>query len=127
MKSPLESGSICLKHKCSLCCHKTSMLLTYLDANRIVKLDYEINDFAEKKDGYWQLKNVNGRCFFLNGGLCRIYKYRPYGCRLYPLTFNLGTGKTMLDELCPYRLEFRVNAGDIRKLIFMLKILKRLQ
>ncbi|MBS7653718.1 YkgJ family cysteine cluster protein [Candidatus Bathyarchaeota archaeon] len=127
MKMPLESGTICLKHKCSLCCHRTNMLLTYFDMNRIVKLGYGINGFAEKMDGCWHLKNVDGKCFFLNDGLCRIYKYRPYGCQLYPLIFNLERGKVMLDEICPYRLEFRVNADDVRKLIFMLKILKILQ
>ena len=124
MGAPIESGSPCLKHGCSLCCYKTSMPLTRLDINRIVKLGYKIRDFAEKVSGCWRLKNVNGKCFFLDGNLCQIYKYRPYGCRLYPLVFDLNKHRALLDDYCPYRWEFKVSGKDVRKLMFIINLLE---
>jgi len=101
------------------------MPLTILDVNRIIKMGYKIRDFAEKSEGIWRLKNVDGRCFFLNwNGKCRIYEYRPYGCRLYPLIYDWNEHKITLDNLCPYRMDFNFNAKDARMLMKILMLLK---
>lgn len=120
----LESGEPCLRYGCALCCHNTKMPLTRLDINRITKLGYQISDFAEKVDHEWRLRNINGKCFFLNEeGRCKIYKYRPYGCRLYPLVYNWKRRETVLDDLCPYKDEFRVRKEDVKMLMLILKVL----
>lgn len=121
---PLESGEPCLKHSCSLCCQETRMSLTVLDINRIIKLGYKTRDFAEKSEGMWRLKNIDGRCFFLSwDARCTIYKYRPYGCRLYPLIYNWNERKVTLDNLCPYRMDFNFNVEDVRMLMRILRLL----
>ena len=125
MTSSIEKGTICLKHGCALCCHETRMLLTSIDVNRIVKLGYKVKSFAEKAECGWRLKNVNGKCFFLEGNRCKIYEYRPYGCRLYPLIYDWSKCKIMLDDLCPYKEEFNFQIKDVRKLIFTINLLKK--
>ena len=78
------------------------MILTPSDIERIRKLGYRINEFAFFDGKYWRLKNVDGRCFFLNSnGLCSIYENRPLGCRAYPIIFV--DNKCVPDfEICPY-------------------------
>ncbi len=124
MTVPVESGELCLKYGCTLCCHGTKMPLTNLDVNRIVKLGYKVKCFAEKTDQYWRLKNVNGKCFFLEGNKCKIYEYRPYGCRLYPLVYDWNKHKVTLDDLCPHKEEFSPRIKDMRKLMFVLSLLR---
>lgn len=123
MTSSIESGVVCLKYDCAACCHETRMYLTSVDINRIVKLGYKMRSFAEKVRDGWRLKNVNGKCFFLEGKRCKIYKYRPYGCRLYPLIYNWDKHKAILDDLCPHKEEFNFQMGDVRKLIFIINLL----
>jgi Fe-S-cluster containining protein len=121
----LGSGSTCLKHGCVECCLETEMPLTRSDMRRIVGEGFRLSDFAVKVMAEWRLRNVSGRCFFLSDGLCRIYTKRPEGCRLYPLIFNVDTGEPVLDDLCPYRGEFRVDKGDTSKLIKLIRRLER--
>lgn len=121
--SALDSGEPCLKYNCALCCHETKMYLTWLDINRIVKLGYSLRSFAERSGGIWRLKNVDGRCFFLEGRKCKIYRFRPYGCRLYPLVYDYEEQRVKLDDLCPHKEEFMVQGGDLKRLMFVLKIL----
>lgn len=115
------SGEPCLKHGCSLCCRETEMPLTKLDICRIVRLGYRLGDFAVKAPHGWRLRNISGKCFFLEGNFCRIYKFRPYGCRLYPLIYDLNERKVKLDELCPHRIEFNVRKENIDSLLLLLK------
>lgn len=97
------------------------MLLTSLDINRIIKLGYELKDFAVKFAHGWKLRNVDGKCFFLEKNKCKIYKFRPYGCRLYPLVYDSIEDKIKLDNACPYRMEFKVQKGNINSLLTILK------
>lgn len=117
------SGEPCLRHDCSLCCRETKMLLTRLDINRIVKLGYELNDFAVRSARGWELRNIDGKCLFLEGSRCRIYRFRPYGCRLYPLIYDQSKGKIMLDDLCPHKMEFKFQKENIDSLLLILKYL----
>lgn len=115
------SGEPCLKHGCSLCCRETEMLLTRSDINRIVRLGYLLSDFAVRSPQGWRLRNVNGKCFFLEGNKCKIYRFRPYGCRLYPLVYDQNNGKIRLDNLCPHKMEFKVRKENIDSLLLILR------
>jgi len=88
---------------CAKCCYGTEMPLSKEDIKRIMSLGYEIHEFVKvEADGIPRLKNVNGHCVFLDEdtGRCKIYPWRPLGCRLYPLVYVDGTGPGF-DEYCP--------------------------
>lgn len=87
---------------CHLCCLDTDMPLTLEDIVRISKLGYDPAEFSEYRRGALRLRNVNGRCYFLDSnGKCRIYQNRPYGCRAYPVVVEAETGECVLDGTCP--------------------------
>jgi len=119
-KYPLSSGIPCVKHKCSLCCVKTEMPLSRSDMRRILKLGYNLKDFAVKTEEGWQLKNDSGKCVFLSEEGCEIYPYRPEGCRLYPLVYDETLKAVKFDDICPYNDEFKVTEDDIQRLINLL-------
>lgn len=103
--NPPELRLACnLGHRyCAKCCYDTEMPLTREDIARIVSLGYKISDFVRVgADGIPRLKNVNGHCVFLDEdtGKCKIYPWRPLGCRLYPLIYIDGVGPGF-DEYCP--------------------------
>jgi len=78
------------------------MILTEEDVRRILALGYDLEDFSEYREGYLRLKNVNGRCFFLDErGRCRIYEDRPLGCRAYPVVYDVEGDRCKIDEECP--------------------------
>ncbi|UCH88866.1 MAG: YkgJ family cysteine cluster protein [Thermoplasmata archaeon] len=104
----------CLEHNCSKCCYKTEMTLTNEDVERILKLGYK--DFYIYKNGYLQLENVHGHCYFLKKDLCSIYDDRPEGCKLYPQVFDLDSAEVYLHEFCPYNDEFEFSEDDARRL-----------
>ncbi|WP_290900196.1 YkgJ family cysteine cluster protein, partial [Ferroglobus sp.] len=79
----------CLKINCHKCCEETEMQLSKHDIRRIEKLGYKVDEFSEIKDGVRVLKNVNGKCFFLRNGKCSIYEFRPFGCKLYPIVWDV--------------------------------------
>jgi Fe-S-cluster containining protein len=66
---------------------------------------------------------VNGRCFFLDeDNRCKIYEYRPLGCRIYPIVLDLERG-AVVDDLCPKKNEIREE--DIRRVEPILRELVR--
>lgn len=77
------------------------MPLTLEDIERIRSLGYKLEEFAEFRDGYWRLKNIDGHCVFLRNGRCSIYEHRPEGCRYYPVIEEDG-GCTIDLEVCPF-------------------------
>lgn len=79
------------------------MVLTVEDILEITSLGYSIDYFAELRDGYVRLKNVNGHCVFLDEkrNKCMIYSHRPIGCRLYPLLYDPYNDEVLVDDLCP--------------------------
>ncbi len=109
-----------MKHECVECCLKTRMPLANTDLKRILKLGYKLEYFAVKTDGEWRLKNSSGRCVFLSEEGCRIYRYRPEGCILYPLVYDENLGKAVIDPFCPYGSLFEVHKNDIRRLKILL-------
>ena len=77
------------------------MILFKSDIERIAGLGYRVEDFAAEVGGYVRLKNVEGRCYFLGSdGRCKIYSYRPIGCRVYPLIIG-EDDEPALDPECP--------------------------
>ena len=96
------------------------MPLTSSDINRILRLGYRLEDFAVKVEGEWRLRNIHGKCVFLGDEGCRIYPYRPLGCRLYPLVYDESSRIVRFDEICPYADEFERTDEDVHKLINLL-------
>jgi len=78
------------------------MPLSRRDIIRIEKLGYKLNEFAVNIDGKYILKNINGHCYFLDERdmKCKIYEYRPIGCRIYPVVYVEG-GYIGVDDECP--------------------------
>jgi Fe-S-cluster containining protein len=108
---------------CGKCCHNTEMPLTEEDIKRIESLGYDRRDFTVKIDGIYRLRNVNGKCFFLDeDNRCKIYEYRPLGCRIYPIVLDLERG-AVVDDLCPKKNEIREE--DIRRVEPILRELVR--
>ena len=70
------------------------MILSEDDIRRIERLGYKIDEFTVFKDGFYRLRNIDEHCIFLDvsGGKCKIYKYRPIGCRIYPVIYNPKRG-----------------------------------
>ncbi len=112
----------CIKYRCSACCHNTEMMLTEEDVKRIKALGYK--DFYYEEDGFFYLKNKNGKCVFLDErGLCMIYEQRPEGCRFYPFIYDPEMDNIMRDENCPYREKFKLeNPEKLKDLV--LRILR---
>ena len=92
---------------CGKCCLDTEMILSQNDIKLIMQ--FHRNIIKEKEFAFmnnskqFQLKNKNGHCIFYDPSLktCKIYEYRPQGCRFYPLIFDLDRRKCKLDEVCP--------------------------
>ncbi len=115
---------------CHLCCIETEMILTEDDARRLESLGYRREEFAEFRDGFLRLRNVDGRCFFLRDGRCSVYEHRPMGCRAYPVVFDLDGGRCTLDPLCPAshtvsREEFREGCSIVRRVLRDVGIIRK--
>ena len=80
------------------------MLLTNEDIQRIESNGYSKKEFClnlNETNGFWQLRNINGRCYFLTDkGKCSIYTFRPQGCRVYPLVFEISEQDVIIDNDC---------------------------
>ncbi len=109
---------------CGRCCLDTEMPLTEEDVETIERLGYRREEFSVVVNGIRRLRNVNGRCYFLDeSNRCRIYDHRPIGCRIYPVVFDPETGRAIVDKLCPKWREVREE--DVRKVEGILKELVR--
>lgn len=86
--------------RCLRCCYGTDIILLREDVESLERLGYR--GFYEVRGGFRRLRNVGGRCFFLDLGVggCLVYSSRPLGCRVYPLIYDEGVGVTV-DSECP--------------------------
>ena len=89
--------SLC--ENCGKCCLETEMILSQQDIE-LIKKSYPNNlrkqDFVFKtNNAQFQLKNIEGHCVFFDNfsKICNIYKYRPQGCRFYPLIYDINEEK----------------------------------
>ncbi len=103
----------CLERKCYECCKDTEMQLSQDDIKRLEKLGYRREEFSIEVDGIRILKNVDGVCFFLKNGRCTVYDTRPVGCRLYPVVYNVDTGRATVHDFCP--LSQTISRKEVKK------------
>jgi uncharacterized protein len=100
---------------CGKCCFETEMQLSLEDLGRIAHnnpFNYSKEDFAffNEESKHWQIKtkpnDPNKPCIFLKISKdstyeCSIYSFRPKGCQIYPLVFDLDENKCIFDKYCP--------------------------
>jgi hypothetical protein len=102
------------------------MLLSNEDVERLEKVGYDRQKFARfDKHGFVRLRNRMGFCVFYDAAKhrCRVYKYRPSGCRVYPVVYSERKG-IVVDHLCPMRKT--VSAGELgRKGKKVVELLRR--
>ena len=97
---------------CGKCCIETEMILSFEDIELIKKNSIDNigeGDFVFKNENErFQLKNIDGHCVFLNYSAkkCKIYEFRPQGCRFYPLIYDINKKKCLLDDDCPKKDQF---------------------
>ncbi|MET1124358.1 MAG: YkgJ family cysteine cluster protein [Archaeoglobaceae archaeon] len=103
---------------CAKCCLETEMILVREDIERLRALGYE--DFYEFRDGFYRLKNVDGKCVFLKNNVCEVYEHRPLGCRVYPLIYDEECG-TVLDPYCPHREVFEPDFEALKRLLKLIE------
>ncbi len=89
--------------KCNVkCCLEQRVILSERDLDLLTSHGYDLHFFAVKKGRYYYLKEYGGKCIFFDDakGLCKVYRYRPIVCRLYPLVYQ--DKQVILDiENCP--------------------------
>ena len=101
--------NVCMDHGCVKCCLDTEMLLLKDDVERIVGLGFKETFFSVKSGGFISLRNTDGRCVFHDGEKCTIYSGRPFGCRLYPVIFDVGSNSPVIDKMCPFNMKFSLS------------------
>jgi len=114
------STSPCIQVGCFRCCLDTEMTLTEEDVGRIDALGF--TGYYHEVDGYLQLVNMDGNCFFLRDGKCLINRDKPLGCRLYPLILDVRCDEVMVHNYCEYAHLFTNEESDaqlLRKTIDM--------
>ncbi|MEX2701913.1 MAG: YkgJ family cysteine cluster protein [Candidatus Baldrarchaeota archaeon] len=101
--------------KCGQCCLNTEMMLSEEDIKRLESLGYPREEFTVEKRGFIFLRNINGHCFFLDTKTtkCKVYDYRPTGCKFYPIIYSIREKRCVVDEDCP--MSHTVTEEDIKK------------
>lgn len=100
-------------------CNQTEMILSETDIIlilNIASLNLKREDFVQKNsEGYYQLKNIKGLCVFLKKDtkLCKIYEFRPRGCRFYPIIYDLDLKKCIYDKDCPRIALFNLTKQEL--------------
>jgi hypothetical protein len=81
--------------------------------NNLIKKDF----MFKNKDGFFQLKNIRDHCIFLDSlsKQCKIYEYRPQGCRFYPLIFDFQEQDCIFDSDCPRSHLFYQDKTELKK------------
>ena len=100
---------------CGKCCENTEMPLSKADIKRLEKAGFRREDFVQYDSrGYARLQNREGYCVFYDKKRrrCRVYKYRPLGCRIYPIIFSEDEG-IIVDDLCP--MKDTVSKSEMRR------------
>jgi Fe-S-cluster containining protein len=112
---------------CGLCCKDTEMLLSKQDISCLEQIGFRQNLFVNyTNEGYAQLKNRDGYCFFYNLKLrqCSVYTDRPAGCRVYPVIIDEEKG-IVLDHICKSRSSITQSEKKIKgkRVIKLLEII----
>jgi len=91
------------------------MLLSKADIERLEKAGHRRELFVRyDKHGFARLRNHKGYCVFydLEKNRCKVYKYRPLGCRIYPVIYSEEDG-IIVDDLCP--MKNTVSNSELKK------------
>ncbi len=105
---------------CGNCCKQTEMILSEKDTNLILNIDsmnLRKEDIIQKNsNGFYQLKNEKGYCVFFESHtkLCKVYEFRPQGCRFYPLIYDFDLKKCVFDKDCLRTDLFYVNKEELK-------------
>lgn len=89
--------------RCGICCKQTQMLLSKKDIKLLQKAGHNPKQFIHiNKQGYAQLQNKQDYCIFYDAEnrICKAYRQRPVGCRLYPIIYSEEEG-VIVDDICP--------------------------
>ena len=87
-----SDSNVCAKCKAT-CCYQGGPTLTKAEKKRILKAGFK-NYFIPCHDGkgnvlpyknWFDLKIRNGKCPYLKGCSCSIYKVRPLTCKIWPV------------------------------------------
>ncbi len=88
---------------CGLCCGDTDhkrrrILLLESEAEEIsAQTGLPIEDFAVESNGtqpyIYEMKKIEGECFFLKDNKCTHYELRPLICRFYPFELKFDQDK----------------------------------
>lgn len=110
--------------RCAKCCHETRMFLSKRDIERLENRGFRLEEFAIRlPSGFYQLRNVNGACYFLRDGLCSVYEDRPEGCRYYPVVLSYDGKRCVRDDFCPN--SYTVSRRELKEICPKLKKLYR--
>ncbi|MFX0028702.1 MAG: YkgJ family cysteine cluster protein [Candidatus Hermodarchaeota archaeon] len=106
---------------CGKCCRDTEMILSRRDIETILirypNIIQEEEFVFKNDDEQYQLINIQEKCIFLESteNKCKIYDFRPKGCRFYPLIYDLDTKKCKLDDDCPRKYLFYEDQDILKK------------
>ncbi len=84
----------------------------------------KMKDFVFKNQNqFYQLKNDSKYCVFLDfmSKTCKVYQYRPQGCRFYPLIYDFIQKKCVFDKDCPRTNLFYQDKQELKKTCQKLK------
>jgi Fe-S-cluster containining protein len=79
------------------------MLLSEADIELLEGAGYARQGFVRfDRQGFAKLRNNHGYCVFYDaeGKLCKAYRLRPQGCRIYPVIYSMEEA-VIVDDLCP--------------------------
>lgn len=89
--------------RCATCCGDTEkrarrILLTNLDVKEIIKVTgLQVQDFTYPQKGevpfVFEMIKIDGKCIFLKGNHCLIYRHRPLICRCFPFWIEQDNGE----------------------------------
>ena len=80
-------------------------MLSKADVRRLERIGYDKGIFVRlDPHGFIRLRNRRGFCVFydVEGSLCKVYRHRPSGCRVYPVIYSERDG-IIMDDLCPMK------------------------
>jgi len=100
------------------------MLLSNADIRLLERTGHKKGEFVRvNEQGLASLRNRQGRCVFYltEKHRCGVYRYRPLGCRIYPIIYSIEEG-VVVDNLCPLaatasRVEIDSNAERLMRLL----------
>jgi len=100
------------------------MLLSRADIRLLERAGQAREKFVRfDRQGLARLRNNRGHCVFyqIENRRCRVYRYRPLGCRIYPVIYSEEEG-VIVDDLCPQaatvsKKEIESKAKRLQKLL----------